>query len=265
MRADYGSNLRDRAGVLAIAAEAGSAAIDQTATSRTLAGQIDARIRRGWGLSTQESVWTVMAAHALGQGKPDVAVDGAPLEQVVTALSPFAGQVSNTGRAETDVTIGVFGKPQSSPRAGGNGYSIRRSFYALDGTTLDPTQVALGTRMVVVVEVTPFARSDEAGGRLIVSDPLPAGFEIDNPELIRAGDVAALDWLDDLADPEAAQFLHDRFNAAVTWRGGEPFRLAYLVRAVTAGDFRHPAASVEDMYRPEYRAWSDGGTVQVTP
>ncbi|MFI0397190.1 alpha-2-macroglobulin family protein [Paracoccus sp. p1-h21] len=265
LRGDYGSNLRDRAGVLAIAAEAGSAAIDQTATSRTLAGQIDARIQRGWGLSTQESVWTVLAAHALGQGKPDVAVDGVPLDRVVTALPPFAGQVSNTGRAETDMTIGVFGKPQSPPRAGGNGYAIHRSFYALDGAPLDPAQVPLGTRMAVVVEVTPFARSDEAGGRLIVSDPLPAGFEIDNPDLIRAGDVAALDWLDDLAEPEAAQFLHDRFNAAVTWRGAQPFRLAYLVRAVTEGTFRHPAASVEDMYRPEYRAWSDGGMVQVTP
>ncbi|MEZ5725600.1 MAG: hypothetical protein R3E47_11015 [Paracoccaceae bacterium] len=64
---------------------------------------------------------------------------------------------------------------------------------------------------------------------------------------------------------EMTEFRADRFAAALTWTSAESFRLAYIVRAVTQGEFRHPAASVEDMYRPEFRAWSDGGTVTVTP
>lgn len=264
-RSDYGTRLRDRAGVLAIAAEAGTEVVDQAATSRALAGQIAARRKKGWSLSTQESVWTVLAAHALGQGTPEVAVDGQPLAGVVSALPRFAGQVANTGQAPIDITLTAFGKQRATASAGGNAYSISRRYYGLDGGPLDPAQIALGTRMVVVIEVDPYGGDDSTGGRLIVTDPLPAGFEIDNPNLIRSGDVAALDWLKDMADPDATQFLQDRFNAAVTWHGSQRFYLAYLVRAVSEGRFRHPSASVEDMYRPEYRGWSDGGVVQVTP
>ena len=44
----------------------------------------------------------------------------------------------------------------------------------------------------------------------------------------------------------------------------EPFRLAYIVRAISPGTFRQPAASVEDMYRPDYRARTAAGRVTVT-
>ena len=47
-------------------------------------------------------------------------------------------------------------------------------------------------------------------------------------------------------------------------RGGDDrIRLAYIVRAVTPGDFHHPAASVEDMYRPTFRAQTASGRVSV--
>ena len=115
--------------------------------------------------------------------------------------------------------------------------------------------------MVVQVKVWPEA---EGGGRLVVSDPLPAGWEIDNPNLLRAGDVSALDWLEGQTSADMTEFRADRFAAALTWTSAQPFSLVYIVRAVTPGSFRHPAASVEDMYRPEYRAWSAGGMVTVT-
>ena len=44
----------------------------------------------------------------------------------------------------------------------------------------------------------------------------------------------------------------------------DPFRLAYILRAISPGTFRQPAASVEDMYRPDYRARTATGTVTVT-
>lgn len=259
-RSDYGTALRDRAAVLAAATESGSTVIPPLALTRDLSRQIAAR---NGNLSTQESVWTVLSAHALGQGSPDLAVDGQPLGAVVAPLSPAAQAITNTGTTPTEVTLTAFGQPVTPPQAGGSGYAISRSYYDLDGQPMDPALVALGTRMAVVIEVTPFARAEGEGGRLIVNDPLPAGFEIDNPNLLRAGDISALSWLDDLADPEMSQFLTDRFTAAVNWTQPRSFRLAYLVRAVTPGVFRHPAASVEDMYRPDYRGWSDGAQVRV--
>ena len=97
----------------------------------------------------------------------------------------------------------------------------------------------------------------------MVNDPLPAGFEIDNPNLIRGGDIGALKWLNLETDTRYTEFRQDRFLAAVDWRSDKEFRLGYIVRAVSPGGYHHPAASVEDMYRPQFRAQSDVGRVAI--
>jgi uncharacterized protein YfaS (alpha-2-macroglobulin family) len=96
----------------------------------------------------------------------------------------------------------------------------------------------------------------------MVDDPLPAGFEIDNPNLLRGGDIRAFDWMDPIVG-ENAEFRQDRFLAAVDWRSDRSFQLAYIVRAVSPGSFHHPAASVEDMYRPQMRARTATGRITV--
>ena len=114
--------------------------------------------------------------------------------------------------------------------------------------------------MVAVLTVTPFGKRE---ARLMVDDALPAGFEIDNPSLIRSGDIRELDWLD-TAEARHAEFRQERFLAAVDWRSDKPFRLAYIVRAISPGSYHHPAASAEDMYRPAFRARTDAGRVTVS-
>jgi uncharacterized protein YfaS (alpha-2-macroglobulin family) len=153
-----------------------------------------------------------------------------------------------------------YGVPDVAPDAGGYGYALKRTYYMMNGSPLQNT-VTSGDRMVVVLEVTPF---EDAGARLIIDDPLPAGFEIDNPNLLRSGEIAALDWLT-TANAEHAEFRSDRFIAPVDHRGSDAFRLAYIVRAVTPGVYHQPAATVSDMYRPEYRANTGTGEVIVLP
>jgi len=247
-RADYGTRLRDRAGLLALAVEAGSTAVDAAALS-------DALSAAGPHLSTQEQVWTLLAARALidDPARAGLAVDGVPVagplvRRVHAGDAPLA--IANTGTRPADLTLTTLGVPQTPPEPGGYGYAITRSYYDLDGAPVTLDAVAAGTRLVTVIEVRPF-ESGEA--RLMINDPLPAGLEIDNPNLLRAGDVDALDWLE-TADARHTEFRADRFLAAIDWRSDQPFRLAYIVRAVSPGNYRHPAATVEDMYRPAYRA-----------
>ena len=114
---------------------------------------------------------------------------------------------------------------------------------------------------MTVLEVTPFGYGE---ARLMVSDPLPAGFEIDNPNLMSAGSTSELSWLDTLQDVQHSEFRQDRFLTAVDWSSDQPFKLAYVVRAVSPGTFHHAAASVEDMYRPDFRARSETGTLTIT-
>jgi len=258
-RDDYGTNLRDTAAVLKLSSEAGSAAIDPaTLISWT---------RRETGrLSTQEAAQVVLAAHALSgpQAVPGLEVDGAavagPLVKRLIDAAPISSKIRNASDVPMDVTLTAFGVPEVAPEAGGYGYSMTRRYFTMEGNLVEGA-VQTGERMVVVIEVTPF---EDIGARLIVDDPLPAGLEIDNPNLLRSGEIGALSWLS-TKHAENAEFRSDRFIAAVNHRKAEPFQLAYIVRAVTPGQYHHPAALVEDMYRPEYRATTASGTLTVLP
>ncbi|MGJ8544031.1 MAG: alpha-2-macroglobulin family protein [Sulfitobacter sp.] len=257
-RDDYGSALRDAAAVLKLSAEARSAVVDQAVLSNWI----------GQGkrfVSTQEAAQIALAAHALavpGAGS-SLFVDGAPAAgPVIERLSDAQAapvRIENSGGAPVDVTMTTFGVPEVSPGSEGYGYALTRKIFTLEGAPVSGA-VASGTRMVVVLEVESF---EDLGARLVIDDPLPAGFEIDNPNLLRAGDLSDLEWLKP-AEVEDAQFRSDRFIAAVNQRGAGKLQLAYLVRAVTPGQYHHPAAKVEDMYRPEYRATTAAGAVTVT-
>ncbi len=257
-RADYGTRLRDAAGVLTLAAEAGSAAVDRDLLAARVAAP------REHGLSTQEQVWSLLAAHALiGANRTDgITRDGLPMETPVVRIAGGAGsQVFANGSAQdTVLTLTTYGVPATPEPAGGDGYRIERAYYTLEGQPAAPETVAIGTRLVTVLTVTPVVTG---GARLMVDDPLPAGFEIDNPNLLRAGDIGALDWLE-TAETQTSEFRQDRFLAAIDWQSESAFRLAYMVRAVSPGSFHAPAASVVDMYRPQFRARTATGTVTVT-
>jgi hypothetical protein len=258
-RADYGTHLRDAAGVLTLAVEAGSTAIDADAFAHRVAAP-------GQSLSTQESVWSLMAAHALleDDSASGLSVDGTSLTGPL--LRRFAGDIAtksmvirNEGDVPQSVTVTAIGVPDYPVTAGGYGYAIDREYFAMDGVPLDPENVRTGDRFVTVLTVEPF---EDGGARLMVNDPLPAGFEIDNPNLLESGDVRELEWLETVYS-ESSEFRSDRFLAAVDWRSDKMFRLAYIVRAVSSGTYHHPAASVEDMYRPQYRANTDAQQLVV--
>ncbi len=258
-RVDYGTRFRDAAGVLALAAASGSDAVDRDGIASRIA-----RLTRP--MSTQEATWSLLAAHALVESPESsgLLVDGTPVSgpfvQVLEGRA--AGKAleisAATGRS-TDITLTTLGVPEVAPPAGGTGFTLRRHHYTLGGEEITSRAFTQGDRFVTVLELTP---EERLGARLMFNDPLPAGVEIDNPNLLRSGDLSALSWLD-LDEAEHAEFRADRFLAAVDADGRSTIRLAYIARAVTPGDFHAPAASVEDMYRPAYRARTATGRVTV--
>lgn len=259
-RTDYGTNLRDAAAVLTLAVEAGTNVVNREAL---IARVTSAGTRPR---STQESVWSLLAANALIDTTPEagftvngVAASGPMVPVLHDDLNAAPMAIANGSAREAILTLTTYGVPAVPEPRGGNGYAIDRTYYTMEGSVVDPTGVPVGTRMVTVLTVTPFGKSE---ARLMVNDPLPAGFEIDNPNLIRSGDVKTLPWLKPVGTRHS-EFRQERFLAAVDWRSDKPFQLAYIVRAISPGSYHHPAASVEDMYRPQYRANTDPGRVSV--
>jgi uncharacterized protein YfaS (alpha-2-macroglobulin family) len=97
-----------------------------------------------------------------------------------------------------------------------------------------------------------------------VVDPLPAGFEIENPNLLAGSGVADLSWLT-VDEPAHFEARTDQYVAAFRFTSSAAsVTTAYLARAVTPGTFVLPGATVEDMYRPELRGNTDAGQIEVS-
>ncbi|WP_237154091.1 alpha-2-macroglobulin family protein [Oryzibacter oryziterrae] len=264
-RTDYGSDLRDSAAILALASESRLTSVDFEDLSR----QVGQLYKDSSYTSTQEQAWMLLAANAMLKDglKPVLDVSGEKHEGVFTA-SYGAGKlassdvvVANAGSTAVNARITVQGVPVKPDPAGGNGYSLSRTFYDLEGNQIDPAAVPLGQRMVVVLDVT---STESAWAHLMIDDPLPAGFAIDNPSLVRSGDVSGLDWLSTLDSAAHVEYRTDRFTAAVDLSGNtSQFQFAYMARAIAPGSFNLPAATLVDMYRPEKQARTDAGKVEV--
>ena len=263
-RPDYGSRLRDAAAVLALAAEFTPSGVDIGALAAELARLRDAS---DW-TSTQENAWTLVAAAALAReaGGGAVTVDGEPLEGAVYRRYDqelFDGGtvvVANAGNQPTEMRVSVTGIPEEPPPESSAGFTITRTYYMPDGTLVEMGEVTQNERFVVVLSMT--ART-LGSGQYVVADPLPGGFEIENPDLSQGAGIGDLSWLS-VDTPTHSEARTDQYVAAFRFYSDTAsFSTAYMVRAVSPGSFVLPGATVEDMYRPELRANTAAGHVEV--
>ena len=212
----------------------------------------------------------LLAARALAEEQEgiDLDVNGTPhdgpfAERVEgSALETDPVTVTNNGDKALDVTITTVAAPKQPLPAGGDGFSIQRRYYTLDGNEASVADVKQNERYVVVLTVT---EQNAWPSRVLVTDLLPAGFEIDNPRIMGSAELANFPWLGQVSFAHS-EYRDDRFVAAFNRSGGadRQFSFAYVVRAVTPGNYAHPAASVEDMYRPELSARTATGRMIVS-
>jgi uncharacterized protein YfaS (alpha-2-macroglobulin family) len=264
-RSDYGSALRDDAAILALAAESRPQSHAVPDLAKLVAREWE---NKTW-LSTQEQAWMVLAARAVKDGDQDIKVtvnDVAKqggFQTRVTGEELLANplKVVNTSADPVTAVLTSVASPKNAPAADGNGFEISRAYYTLDGEEANVSEATQNERYVVVLTVKP---KNDIQTRMMVADLLPAGFEIDNPGLVNSASLGNFSWL---PETEAAhlEFRYDRFLAAIDRYPGDmsDVTLAYVVRAVTPGTYDHPAASVEDMYRPDLYARSAAGKMKV--
>jgi uncharacterized protein YfaS (alpha-2-macroglobulin family) len=262
---DYRSPLRERAAVAALMAESGVVAPGEiTSLAAAVAKDVAATPR----LSAQEMAWLLYLAQALSAFDEPVAlsVDGVAVTSEAATAEPYFARFSgheaagaalaalrNDGDGPAYVSVSAVGNPTGALPAEENGFTIERRIVDRFGNPVDLAAVRQNDLLVVIIEGE---NANPDGGQTTVVDMLPAGFEIQSAQLLGGQEGEGdFPWLGELSQVLRTEAREDRFVAVTDlapfyWQYHGAFRMAYLVRAVTPGDYVLPGVLVEDMFRP---------------
>ena len=143
------------------------------------------------------------------------------------------------------------------------GFTVARTYEAIDDPA-DVTRDADGTWRIragarVRVSLTMVAEAERAHVALV--DPLPAGLESLNPDLVVTPPVPFDETDDGSARPydswwwgqwyQHEQLRDDRTEAFASYLPGGTYTYSYVARATTPGSFVVPPTRAEEMYAPE--------------
>jgi alpha-2-macroglobulin len=228
-----------------------------------------------WG-NTQDNALALLAFGKLARHLPDTEepVAGAvtlPDGTVRTfagtnawdlSLAPGAGgavTVRNDGPGKLYLTVRHEGVAATPEEAADQGVAVQRDFLDMAGRELDPAERPQGELIVVRLRLNTHGRLLD---QLVIEDLLPAGWEIENPNLATSQQFG---WL--RSREEADRHRDARDDRMLIFTGpiqGEAV-FHYAVRAVTPGDYALPPVVVSGMYEPEIRGVAAGGKVRVVP
>ncbi|WP_293901253.1 alpha-2-macroglobulin [Phenylobacterium sp.] len=261
----YQSPLRDLAGVISLAYEAGEPGI-----ARSLQSRLENTVRDADSLNTQEQARLLQAAWFMmrvsgpvkinAQGVTALTGSGGTPRWAVTKLA--AARFANAGTGALWRTVTVTGAPVSAPAPSASGLSLTKQLFTMRGEAVDPATLRQGDRVIVRVSGQSLQARSLA---LVVDDALPAGFEIET--VLGADDAkdGPFRFLGKLSAASAQEARDDRFVAAMGLGGRQAFAFAYIARAVTPGDFLLPGAEARDMYRPTVTARTGARRVGIAP
>ncbi len=135
---------------------------------------------------------------------------------------------------------------------------VRKTFYDRSGNAISGNTFRQNDMVVVKISLstTDGSRVDN----VVITDMLPAGFEIENP---RISEMAEMRWARDAAVPEHFDVRDDRINLFTTATGSRK-DYYYVVRAVSTGTFRMGPVSADAMYNGEYHSLNGAGAIQVS-
>lgn len=286
----YYSAARDLAGMIAIAAQQGNVSLAGALLTKLNEMNLDMD-----DLNTQEKAWLLAAAAALDNQKATInlTVNGKQMQNLplptnftITAAQMSKGyDIRNDGSKPIWRTVTLRGLPITSLPAVSDGFTLHVTYYTLSGKTLNPAHLKQNDRFIVFLTGR---ATDNDDHRAALVDMLPAGWEIETPIHDDSTDYS---FLKSLSKPLVMEARDDRFVAAIKLGNGwddentddndndndnsnnnsppplhpNQFAVAFIVRAVTPGQFILPEAVVSDMYRPTDMARTAASTTQVEP
>jgi uncharacterized protein YfaS (alpha-2-macroglobulin family) len=226
---------------------------------------------RSW-LSTQERAFAFLALGKLARSAAqsdvtaDIVVNGKTIAKVesgrwrgdknvlksnnVEIVTKGNGRLYYYWQAEGISASGIY-------REEDNYLKVRKRFYDRFGNPI--TGNTFKQNDLIVIGITLERSFNSVIENVVITDLLPAGFEIENP---RTKDIPGMDWIKDATTPDALDVRDDRihfFDDA----GSNKQVYYYAVRAVSPGQYKMGPVSADAMYNGEYHSYHGAGVVRV--
>jgi uncharacterized protein YfaS (alpha-2-macroglobulin family) len=226
---------------------------------------------RSW-YNTQESSFSLLALGKLAklEGKSGVTADVKVNSKTVATFSGKEIKYSSGEAAAKDIEISTKGEGrlyyywQSEGISTSGQYKevdnfikVRRKFFDRFGRVVNNNTFSQNDLVIVQVSLERSFSTDIEN--IVVTDIIPAGFEIENP---RTKEIPGMDWIKDAQVPTALDVRDDRIHLFVDLTTGKQVYY-YAVRAVSKGNYKMGPVSAEAMYNGEYHSYNGGGTVKI--
>ncbi len=234
----------------------------------------DARIHGRWNSTLNDAsavAALTRAALAREQVQPDYRLTMRCGDLLVTADHLESRTVTlPVGEAPVTVTVQGTGATHLYLRTEGladrvdghehdRGLTVRKTWRGQDGNIVDPRRLEVGDLVRVEVTLTtPPSKRSLTIGNVAVVDPLPGGFEVENPRLATS---AGRDLVQ-LSAADRVEFLDDRV-VLFTSADANTRRFSWFLRVVSVGNFTIPPVQASCMYRPELSSISGKGKLEV--
>lgn len=134
---------------------------------------------------------------------------------------------------------------------------VRKAFFSRDGKPISGNRFKQND--LIVVRLSIVGTTTTKVDNVVISDILPAGFEIENP---RISSVPGMNWIKNKSYPEYQDVRDDRINLFVDVNNKLKYYY-YIVRAVTPGVFQMGPVGADAMYNGEYHSYNGGGIIRI--
>ena len=138
-----------------------------------------------------------------------------------------------------------------------NYLKVRKHFFDRYGKPISGNTFKQNELIIVQISLEKSFSNDIEN--IVITDLLPAGFEIENPH---TKDIPGMDWIKDAYTPVAVDVRDDRINLFVNSENIHQ-NYYYAVRAVSPGVFKMGPVSADAMYNGEYHSYNGSGIIKV--
>jgi alpha-2-macroglobulin len=135
---------------------------------------------------------------------------------------------------------------------------VRRRYYDRFGRPIEGNKFKQNDLVIVQVSIEKsFSNSID---NVVITDLLPAGFEIENA---RTTQIPGMDWIKNASTPQHIDVRDDRINLFVSVNSNTAQYYYYAVRAVSKGTYKQGVVSADAMYNGEYHSYWGQRMVEI--